>query len=107
MIWEWIRFCAAAALISMGIIVASLSVFGVFRFDRALNRMHSAAMDDTLGISLVLLGLIIISGFTATSLKLLCVVAFLWLAGPVSSHLIARLEAAVGKKEDGYKRRHD
>ena len=107
MIGEWIRFGAAAVLIGLGLVVAAISVFGVFRLDRSLNRMHSAAMDDTLGISLVLSGLIVISGFTAISLKLLCVIIFLWMAGPVSSHLIARLEAVVGKKDEGYNRRRD
>ena len=107
MIGEWIRFGAAAALIAGGILTAATAVFGVFRFDRALNRMHASAMNDTLGISLILLGLIVVSGFTATSLKLLAVLGLMWLTGPVSSHLIARLEAAVGKREEGYTRRRE
>ena len=49
-------------------------------------------MPDTLGILFVMLGLIVMSGFTFTSLKLLLVIFMLWLSSPVSSHLIGQLE---------------
>jgi len=89
---EWIRFLLSAALILSGLIVMCLGVFGVYRFKYVLNRMHAAAMNDTMGIGLVMLGLIVMSGFTFTSLKLLLVILLLWLSSPVSSHLIGRLE---------------
>ena len=89
---EWIRFVLSAALIVAGLIVMCLGVIGVYRFKYVLNRMHAAAMNDTMGIGLVMLGLIVMSGFTFTSLKLLLVILMLWLSSPVSSHLIGRLE---------------
>ena len=55
--------------------------------------MHAAAMGDTLGILFVLLGLIVMRGFSMDSLKLFLVVAFFWTASPVSGHMISRLEA--------------
>ena len=90
---EWIRFVAAAGLLVLGLIFEILAVFGVNRFHRALNRMHAAAMGDTLGILFVLLGLMVLRGFSMDSLKLLTVVAFFWIASPVSGHMISRLEA--------------
>ena len=89
---EWIRFVLCAALIISGLAVMCLGVIGVYRFKYVLNRMHAAAMNDTMGIGLVMLGLIVMSGFTFTSLKLLLVIIMLWLSSPVSSHLIGRLE---------------
>ncbi|MBQ2955892.1 MAG: monovalent cation/H(+) antiporter subunit G [Clostridia bacterium] len=89
---EWIRFIISAALILSGLVVMCLGVIGVFRFKYVLNRMHAAAMNDTMGIGLVMLGLIVMSGFTFTSLKLLLVILLLWMSSPVSSHLIGRLE---------------
>ncbi len=89
---EWIRFLLSAALILSGLIVMCLGVIGVYRFKYVLNRMHAAAMNDTMGIGMVMLGLIVMSGFTFTSLKLLLVILLLWLSSPVSSHLIGRLE---------------
>ena len=94
----WIQFILGAALIAAGVAVLALSIFGVYRFNYVLNRMHAAAMGDTLGILLVLGGLIVFSGFTALSLKLLLTVVILWLTSPVSSHLIARLETHINER---------
>ncbi|MBE5962264.1 MAG: monovalent cation/H(+) antiporter subunit G [Lachnospiraceae bacterium] len=95
---EWIRFIVAALCIIAGLVVAGFATFGVFKFKFVLNRMHAAAMGDTLAILFVLAGLIVISGFSFTSLKLLLIILFLWFASPVSSHLIAHLEIATDKK---------
>ena len=94
---EWLRFALGATLITGGIIVLALSVFGVYRFKYVLNRMHASSMGDTLGILLVLGGLIVFSGFSAVSLKLLLTIIMLWLTSPVSSHLIGRLEIHVNE----------
>lgn len=80
-------------LILLGVIDIVLAVLGTFRFHYVLNRMHASAMADTLGVLLVLSGLIVLSGFSALSLKLLVIIVFMWMASPVMSHLIARAEA--------------
>ncbi len=88
----------AAVLIIIGAVISIVSVFGVFRFGYVLNRMHSAAMGDTLGILFVMSGLVILSGLNFTSLKLAVIILFLWLAGPVSSHLLVNLTGTVDKR---------
>lgn len=93
MIGQWIRFAAVAALLLTGLFFEVLSVFGVNRFKKALNRMHAAAMGDTLGILFILLGLMVMRGFSLDSLKLFLIIAFFWMASPVSGHMISRLEA--------------
>lgn len=98
MILEWIRFIVGAIVLCIGLITFGLEVFGVYRFHFVLNRMHAAAMGDTLGIGISLIGLIIFSGFNFTSLKMFLVVVFLWFASPVSSHLIARLEVTTDEE---------
>ena len=50
----WIQWIAAAALLILGLVFLILAAFGVNRFCRALDRMHAAAMGDTLGILFVL-----------------------------------------------------
>lgn len=89
---EWIRFFAGGTFLLCGVVIFIIEMIGVFRFRYVLNRMHAAAMGDTLGIGFSMFGLMILSGFNFTSLKMFCVVAFLWLSSPASSHLIARLE---------------
>lgn len=95
---EWLRFIVAAIFILGGLIVAGVATYGVFRFKFTLNRMNAAALNDTLAILFVLLGLIIIKGIQFESLKLLCIILFLWFASPVNSHLLAKLEVTVEKR---------
>ena len=52
------------------------------------------------GILLMLLGVIVATGVTVASGKMLVVIAFLWLTSPVSSHLIGRLEVATNDELD-------
>ena len=96
-ILEWIRFLAGMGLLILGLGIFLLQVFGVFKFRYVLNRMHAAAMGDTLGIGVSLTGLILLSGFSFTSLKMAMIIAFLWMASPVSSHLISRLEVVTNE----------
>ena len=97
-ILEWIRFAAGAGLLLIGLGIFVLEIFGVFKFKYVLNRMHAAAMGDTLGIGAALTGLILLSGWNITSVKLALVLVFLWMASPVSSHLIARLEVVTNEQ---------
>lgn len=95
---EDVRFIIGAVLIALGAIVFVISVIGVYRFRAILSRMHAAALGDTLGLFLVLAGLIVISGFTFHSLKLALVIITFWVASPVSSHLLCRLEILMNPK---------
>ena len=92
MIGAWIRFVLSVVCLLIGLFFMLVAVFGVNRFHKALNRMHAAALGDTLGILFVILGLILMRGFSMDSLKLFLVVLFFWIASPVSGHMISRLE---------------
>ena len=87
-----IQFIVAAVFICAGIFVFAAATFGVFRFHYVLNRMHIAAQCDTMGALLCIIGVMILSGFTFTTLKFILVIAFLWAASPLASHLIAKAE---------------
>lgn len=97
---EWVRFLAGAVLMLCGLGIFVIEMIGVFRFKYILNRMHAAAIGDTLGIGFSLLGLILMSGWNFTSLKLMFVIVFLWFASPVSSHLISRLEVTTDEEKE-------
>ena len=91
--FEWIRFWIAAVLMTGGILAFVTSMVGIYRFHYILNRIHVAAKCDTMGVLLTLLPLMVISGFSFTTLKLFLLIVFMWMSNPVSSHLIAHLEA--------------
>ena len=101
MAWlEWVRFFAGTGLLLCGLGIFVVEMIGVFRFQYVLNRMHAAAMGDTLGIGFSLVGLMLMSGLNFTTLKFLCVIVFLWFASPTSSHLIARLEVTTNEDQE-------
>ena len=95
-----IRLIACIILTMAGLCCLVTGVVGVFRFKYALNRLHAAAILDTVGILLMLVGVIVATGFTFTSAKILIVIAFLWLTSPVSGHLIGRMEVTINDELD-------
>ena len=95
-----IRLIACIILTGTGLCCLVSGVVGVFRFKYSLNRIHAAALLDTVGILLMLLGVIVATGFNFTSAKILVVIAFLWLTSPVSGHLIGRMEITINDDLD-------
>ena len=97
---DWVRFVLSAVL-TLGCLFCLLSgVVGVYKFRYALSRVHAAALIDTVGILLMLLGVICATGLTMTSAKILVVIAFLWMTSPVCGHLIGRMEITINDDLD-------
>lgn len=96
---DWIIFGVSNAFIAVGLFIACSAVLGLYRFNFVVNRMHAAAMNDTLGILLVLVGLMIQSGFQYATLKMLIIIVFFWFASPVSGHLITKMQITIDKHE--------
>jgi multicomponent Na+:H+ antiporter subunit G len=80
------------ALFLFGLFVFFSAALGLYRFDYVLNRMHAAAVGDALGIFCLLVGLILLHGWSLSAAKTLLIFLFLWLTSPVASHLIAEME---------------
>ena len=95
---QWARFSLAALLMFAGLLTLFATTVGLFRFHYVLNRIHVAAKCDTFGILLTFSSLIVMSGWNVTSLKLFLIIVFLWIANPVSGHLIAHMEVATNPK---------
>ena len=89
---EWIRFGFVALFFAVGLVILYISIFGTYRLRFALNRIHSAAMTDTLVFILFVLALVIAEGFSFTSLKFLMALGLQWCTSPLASHMMAKLE---------------
>lgn len=92
MFFEWLRFVLVALCMVGGMFTMVMAILGLFRFDFALNRIHSAAMGDTLSLFLFVLGLVIAVGWNAVALKLIMVLVLQWLTSPLSSHMLSQFE---------------
>ena len=59
---DWMQFIIGISLLLIGLGIFCIQILGVFKFKYVLNRMHAAAMGDTLGIGASLLGLMVLTG---------------------------------------------
>ena len=69
---------------------------GILKLPDLFSRIHAAGLIDTLGSFFVVISLIIFSGFTLTSLKLLLIPLFLLFTSPISGHAIALIAFEAG-----------
>ena len=88
----------SCASIIAGLFFVLAGTIGVLRLPDFYARLHAAGMTDTLGVELILLGLIIQSGFTQMSLKLLMVAFFLLLTSPTATHALSNAAYKAGLK---------
>jgi multicomponent Na+:H+ antiporter subunit G len=63
---------------------------GIFRFSHVYERLLVSSKIDTAASLTILIALIIRSGFTGYSMKLVIILLFLMITGPVATHVIAR-----------------
>lgn len=104
---EPIRFILTAVLLTLGVGSILLSLLGVFRFRFVLNRMHCAAVTDTLGALCIVLALAVASGSWSALPKLLLLLALLWVGSPLSAHLVSRLEIAADETASEHMEREE
>ena len=87
-----LRAAIALVLLGLGTVVMVVAALGLFRLKGALNRLHAGAMADTMGVLLILAGLMVLCGWTVHTAKLALALVILWMTSPISSHLIAKTE---------------
>lgn len=80
----------AALFLVSGFFFVSVGAIGVLRMPDFYTRLHASSKCETLGIALSLIGLAIYEGFTFTSLKLLLIVFFVFIANPIGTHILTR-----------------
>lgn len=98
-----VRLSVGAAIILAGAIFVVVGSVGVLRFPDFYTRMHAASVTDTLGATLILLGMMLLAGWTLVTFKLVMTWIFLLVTSPTASNaaahaaLTAGLEPLIGK----------
>jgi multicomponent Na+:H+ antiporter subunit G len=85
-----------AACIAIGLFFLVVAAIGMVRMPDVFSRSHALALTDTLGASLVLIGLALHQGLTLTAGKTLVVLILLLLMNPVISHATLRAALRAG-----------
>ncbi len=75
---------------------AVIGGLGLLRFPDVYTRLHAGGLTDTLAPLLIVGGLLLQSGFSLLSLKLLLILLFLLFTTPTASHALARAALAEG-----------
>jgi len=104
---SWILLVAGAFFCVVGGV-------GLLRMPDFWTRAHAAGVNDTLSAALILLGLLLQSGFGLVAVKLLMVLLFIYITSPTAGHALYRAAHAQGvpfgagtRMEDGEQGRAD
>ena len=81
---------AGTVLLGLGLFFMAVTAIGLVRLPDFFSRVHSVSKSETLGIALVLLGLIAHQGFDQISLKLGLIALFVLITNPVAAHVLTR-----------------
>ena len=87
-----------AAFVVTGLFFLLVGGIGIVRFPDFFTRLHPAGKADTLGASLVLIGVAVHAGGSLLALKLVLVQVFVALANPAATHAIGRAAVKSGLK---------
>ncbi len=90
-------------LISMGLLLAGavfavIGGIGLVRFPDVYTRLHAASITDTMAPLLIVIGLVLQSGISILTFKLLLILLFLLFTTPTASHATARAAILAGLK---------
>ena len=86
---------AGTVLLGAGLFFMAVTAIGLARLPDFFSRVHAVSKSETLGIGLVLLGLIAHQiadqgGLDQTSLKLGLIALFVVISNPVAAHVLTR-----------------
>ncbi len=78
------------ALILAGSALSLVGGLGLLRLPDVFARMHGASIIDTLGLGLILVGLMFQAGFSLITVKLILILLFVFYTNPTTTHALAR-----------------
>lgn len=87
-----------ASLMLVGLFFLVVAAIGMVRLPDVFSRSHAVALTDSLGALFLLAGLAVEHGFSPNALKILVVLALLYILNPVISHATVRAALRSGMK---------
>ncbi len=85
-----IREIIAVFFMLAGFFFFFTATVGLLRLPDFYSRMHATGKGDTLAALFSLIGLAVYEGFSITSVKIVLIAVFLFLAQPTATHAISR-----------------
>ena len=98
-----IEILSWAAMVS-GSIFMLIGGIGILRFPDFWSRLHAVSVSDSLGMILLVAGMMLQAGLTLVTVKLLMIGVFLFITGPTAIHAVANAALVSGFLPEGIKR---
>ena len=87
---SWWLTAASGTCVLLGSVFCIIGGIGILRLPDLYSRLHGAGITDTLGAGLVLVGLMLLGGWSLVTAKLLTVLVFLLITSPTVAHTLAK-----------------
>ena len=81
---------AVWVFIGAGSVFVLIGGVGILRLPDFYTRIHAAGITDTMGAWLILVGLMLVAGWSLVTAKLVMLLVFLAITSPLSSHALAK-----------------
>lgn len=88
-------------LIAIGAFFYLVGAIGIYRMPDVFTRMHAASVSETLGVGLLLIGMMFLAGFTLVTVKLAIILGVIFFTSPVATHALAQAALHEGIKPEG------
>jgi multicomponent Na+:H+ antiporter subunit G len=83
-------------LIILGLLFVATGVYSILAYKEFYSRVVITAKVDTVGFITLMIGVMVLEGFTFTTAKVLIIVIFEMMTSPVSTHAISHSAYAAG-----------
>lgn len=85
-------------LLAIGCFLLISGSVGLLKFPDFYTRMHASGVTDTLAATLIIVGLMLISGWSLALLKLAMILLFILFTSPTANHALAKAAQHGGLK---------
>jgi multicomponent Na+:H+ antiporter subunit G len=92
---------AAYIIMGVGVGFVLIGSLGMLRFRDIYSRLQASGVSDNAGLGLILIGLIVHSGWDRHDITLLLLLLILLTTNPIVTHSVARSAFVQGHKEEG------
>lgn len=98
MTWSLINDGLAWLLVLSGSFFLFIGSLGMVRLKDFWARIHAASIIDSAGAGLLLFGMMLGTGFSLVTVKLVLIVVFLAITGPTASHAVVNAALSIGSR---------
>ncbi len=95
---EFLLMLVSGALVISGAFFILVGAIGLIRMPDVFTRMHATSVTETAGAGLLIIGLMLQTGFTLLTLKLAFVLIVFFFTAPVATHALAQAALEAGVK---------